>query len=247
MPRVLAYVCPRTTALFIEKDDYVAHLRNLAGQSRHRKSINDAIAHLQKSFTALRETATSQQEILPWLYEHRAEIIQVACVIKPSYEKVRHQADKGKIQPISSISFSLDHLAEALVAGVVTLVPSAHKNTTFLGMLVPVLNELSGVKAKRRVNELVLHLYAEDWTFAAEKALYAYRTGPWDELLERSLTRIVQQKCPALTFDSYKKLCNSDLLGEGGLWDEATFVNWVRHGSESPQLLPESIATSCSV
>lgn len=262
MPLVLAYLCPRTDVFFRSKENYITHLKKLARESLLKKRVRREIVPLAESFAELRLSASGEDDIQAWFYTNQLEIKRLALLNSPErYDAVKVEALRADIKPIarciidmnssgkqvqveSKVMRPIGEFTGDLIIGAIRL--EFDKSSAFLIMAVDILKMLPGVMATRTTKGLGLHLYAEDWSFIAQKALYGYRDvmgdesdldGDSDSLY--SLARVIERRYPSLTFEKYKTMCRSGLVGENGIFGESSFVHWLQHADEAPANLPE--------
>jgi hypothetical protein len=258
MPRFLAYVCPRTEQVFKDKSTYVTHLRGLARESLTAKDIARKTHELRLDFAKLRVSATSELDVLNWLLDNSASVIRAACVIRPELAgnllKMEAQAaDRGFRYTVMSmnhlevgrqvdvdikIPFVSKYNHPSLAVGSTSLLPVVRGRVAYLEAIEAFLSDMLGVKSYfGGKNDLYVHMYAEDWTFVAEKALYAHRRKVDDMELGYSLERVISRRFPHVTFEGYRGLCESQLL-EDDMLGEPALTNWLRHGGEAELILP---------
>jgi hypothetical protein len=269
MPIVSAYLCPRTDVLFKDKVSYVAHLREMARDSLIKKRIEREIVPLRDSFARLRLSAAKEEDIRSWLYKNQNEITRLAFIKEPGrYDAVKladlhadikpvgrmildTEASGQQVQLLSSVPLPEDETKSDLIVGVLRL--EWEKNKAFLIVLHGILKLLPGLSSLRNTNGVVLNLYAEDWVFVARKALYENHTiiGTlhWGTDAEdiHSLSRIIERRYPALTFEKYKAICGSGLVGADGVFDESSFMHWLSHQGEVSVDLPDLLASGDSL
>jgi uncharacterized C2H2 Zn-finger protein len=97
MPQVIAWKCPRSGVLFDEKSAYIAHLRRLATEAMIRRPV-------ERSFNALKKSASSVSDVCEWLVANGRACIQMeADFIRVGVDSTQAYRSLPSIDPLATV------------------------------------------------------------------------------------------------------------------------------------------------
>jgi hypothetical protein len=176
MPQINAWECSHTELVFKRKSDYIKHLRHLGA----RRFV---MRNMQRSLDALKQTATSPDDICAWLEQHGRALMKMENTLQelarePSERIVegedlhnRATVDSAKNGPFQPC-IKRNRLLEIHVD---TTIPKK-----YLSLLMGAINRLDGVQHNSygelngppSLFRITLHLEVEQWQWTVPYKLY---------------------------------------------------------------------------
>lgn len=236
MPIIQAYQCPRTKTVFLEKDDYIAYLKDCARENLKGRRRERNLAAGMLVIDQMRKSVRSFEELGAWLEGNSAFIRKFILV-----QGVHHTQEPSTRPRISNVKFELVQFKEDCKASSAPLKGWENPNIPpsiargYPGVKAKLLYDIrgsldlydffrkplgihvsSGGGSRSSGYSHSVHLYAEDWPFIGAVFLYNAK----DAELDDRYRRIVQHAFPGITVESFCQLRSSGLLPE----DEDEFI-----------------------
>lgn len=232
MPVVQAYLCPRTNALFLQKADYVEHLKALARESLKEKRAERKVIRLKTAFAEMRKTVRSFEELGDWLKSNMKLLYEYSTTIPfmPKPVKPRKATPRLKQIYFANLAFQdkcLDtsghpeHGVRYLNGSrFLTRYPGVKGQFSFtttgdfslhhvVDAAIYLFSDAGGGGHKGQY-AFSFTMFAEDWPFIGVYFLHAARES---ELTE-DLQRVIQYCFPGITIESYTRFKDAGLLPE---------------------------------